>query len=60
MAPVVLEGPKVLVVVLENPCGAATEDTVGAGVDVVFEKRGPKVLEDPIDPAVEAVTGAVG
>ena len=55
-----LEGPKVLVVVLENPCGAATEDTVGAGVDVVFEKRGPKVLEDPIDPAVEAVTGAVG
>lgn len=59
-----------MVVVFGNPSVPATEDVDGAVVTVVFEKRGPPVLEelkevvvllgDPTGPPVDAMEGAVG
>ena len=46
IAPALLEGLKVLVVVLGNPSAPPTDDIVGAGVDVLFVNRGLSLLEE--------------
>lgn len=65
-----LEELRVVVVVFESPSAPATDEVDGAGVTVVFENKGPPVLEepkevvvllgDPTGPPVEAMEGAVG